>query len=100
MKEYDLTIEGERVYLKKDFLGWRIINPIKIEGKINYINLLFGGYRNLILLIIFILIVVSLYFGVNEIIYSYKLIADNPCKFCSDCMGVKDGLPYNLSLYP
>jgi hypothetical protein len=42
IKETD--IDGERIYLKKSkIFGWGIVHPIKIDGKINWKNLLIGG---------------------------------------------------------
>ena len=42
MKE--IEIEGERIFLKKNkYLGWSVINPYKIDGKINWFNFLTGG---------------------------------------------------------
>jgi len=41
MKE--INIDGERIFLKKDFLGWRTLNPWKIDGKIVWKNLISGG---------------------------------------------------------
>jgi len=38
-----IEIEGEKVYLKKFEGRWRTINPIKIDGKINWKNLIAGG---------------------------------------------------------
>ena len=71
----ELEIEGEKVYLKKDILGYRIVNPIKIDGKINWINLLFGGKRNLVILIIYMVILLLLYIGIKDIMTSCELIA-------------------------
>ena len=42
--------EGERVYLKKDFLGWRVVEPIKDEnGKLIWTRLIFGSKKNIII---------------------------------------------------
>ena len=44
-----VVINQEEVYLKKDKFGWRVIHPIKINGKVNWRNLLVGGsYWNLL----------------------------------------------------
>ncbi len=44
MKEIkEVEINNEIVYLRKTFLGWGVINPIKINGKINWKNLIAGG---------------------------------------------------------
>ena len=43
----------EKVYMKKDFFGWRVVHPIKNEdGSLNWFNMLTGGsWGNLALLI-------------------------------------------------
>lgn len=76
----------DKVYLKKSILGYRVVYPIKNEdGSINWFNLLVGGKANLLFLIILLLVGYTSYLGVNELISNYKLVADNPCEFCSDC---------------
>jgi len=78
--------DEEKVYLKKDFLGWRVVEPIKNEdGSINWFNLLCGGKKGLFLLIGITLICFLLYFGINQLIAAYKEVAANPCNFCTDC---------------
>lgn len=78
---------GEKVYLKKDFLGWRVVHPIKNEdGTINYFNLICGSKSNLVFLLLLLLLATGFYFGVNELISNYKTIADKPCDYCVDCI--------------
>lgn len=78
--------DDEKVYLVKDFFGWRIVHPIRDEnGKTNYMNLFFGGKKNLVILILLILIFTIQFIGTKELISNYKLIADNPCDFCENC---------------
>lgn len=39
-----IIIEGEEIYLEKSkWFGWGVIKPYKIDGKINWNNLLIGG---------------------------------------------------------
>jgi len=39
-----IIIEDEEIYLKKSkWFGWGVIKPYKIDGKINWKNLLIGG---------------------------------------------------------
>jgi len=65
----EIEIEGERVFLKKSFLGYGVVHPIKIDNKINWKNLLAGGsWIKLILIIIFVLIMVGAIFEITEII--------------------------------
>ena len=79
--------EGEKVYLKKDFFGYRVIEPWKNPetGKINWFNFIFGGKRGIFFLIMVLLLAGFFYFGVKELISSYATIAANPCNFCKDC---------------
>ena len=78
--------EEEKVYLKKDWFGWRVVEPWKdpINGKINWMNLLGLNKSNIVFLIVITLLSLGFWLGVNELIAQYKLIADNPCLYCSD----------------
>lgn len=77
---------NEKVFLKKDFLGWRIVHPIRNEdGSWNWFNLLFGSKSNLVFLIILLLVGVGLYFGITDLLEVYKEVATNPCDYCVDC---------------
>lgn len=90
--------EGEKVYLKKDFLGYRVIEPWKNQdGSINWFNLLLGGKRNLFMLLVIILIAVSVYFGIHEQLEQAKKIAENPCEFVDCVQGVSNSLKLNFS---
>jgi len=78
--------ENEKVYLKKDFIGWRVVEPMKTsDGKINWLSVFFGGKRGLLFLIIALVIFGLVYLGINELIANYKMVAENPCEFCEDC---------------
>lgn len=90
--------ENEKVYLKKDWFGWRVVEPYKDEnGKTNWKRFLFGTKKTLITLIIYLLIAVMLYVGIKQLIAGYADIANNPCKYCIDCFK-KDVIPIsNLS---
>lgn len=66
MKKIEVVeIEGKKVYLRKSFLGYKVVYPIKVEGKTNWKHLIAGGsWWNLLkvgILVIVILIVVSEY---------------------------------------
>lgn len=78
----EVEIEGERIFIKRSFLGARIVYPIKIDGKINWKNLLIGSWSNLITIFIYILIAVGIYFGMQEIVQKCQLVLDNPCPYC------------------
>ena len=79
--------DAEKVYLKKDFLGWRVVEPYKNPetGKVNYFNILCGGKKGLFILIVIMLLSGLFYLGINELVSNYKQVADDPCKFCTDC---------------
>jgi len=82
--------QNEKIYLKKDFLGWRIVYPIFEDGKINWVNFLVGGWRNLIALILILLFVFSTFaFYQLQIKHfeSYcKEVIENPIKFCKNTL--------------
>ena len=72
-KTKEVFIDGEVVYLKKDFLGWHVTYPVKIDGKIDYKNLIAGGsWLKLFLVIAFVIIMVL---AINEYV--------NSLRFCS-----------------
>ena len=76
--------EGDKVYLKKDRFGWRIIEPVVDEnGKIIWKNMLFGGYRNLMWLIIIIITILVIAYSYNNDIEAYREVYENPCVYCS-----------------
>ena len=83
--------EKEKVYLKRDFLGWRLVSPIRNEdGSYNWFNLIIGGKRNLFILGMFMFITLLAIFAyshdVNAIKDFYAEIAHNPTTFCNQYM--------------
>jgi len=77
-KTKEVFIDGEIVYLKKDFLGWHITYPVKIDGKIDYKNLIAGGsWLKLFLVILFVIIMIMAIFEyVNSLRFCADLIAN------------------------
>ena len=69
--------ENEKVYLRKDWLGWRVVEP-----PTKWYHYVLGGKRNIVFLIVLIIISAMLYFGIQEMIGAYKIIAKNPCEYC------------------
>lgn len=63
MKQFNLKeikIDGERIFLKKNWIGWKVVNPYRIDGKINWKNLLIGGsWINLIVVMIMSLLLLG-----------------------------------------
>ena len=84
MKIIEQEINGEKVYLKKDILGWRVVYPVKIDGKINWFNLLFGGKKMIVTLIIYLIIAFLIFKGINELTEQCRILANDPCAFCSE----------------
>ena len=90
-----LTMNGEQLHLKKSKLfGWRVVHPIKDEnGKVNTVNLLFGGKGNLITLIFIMIVMASILVGVNMMMDSCNKFTEHPENYiecCSDCGEVND----------
>ena len=64
----EIEIEGERISIKKSFLGWSVVHPIKTDGKTNWKNLLAGGsWIKLGLIIGFIIIALGAIFEVVDL---------------------------------
>ena len=86
--------EKEKIYLKKDMFGYRIVHPIKNpDGSINFANLLFGGVRNLMFLIFFFgilsFLIYAHYHDVAAIQQNYEVISSDPLAWCKDvCKGI------------
>lgn len=84
-KVNEVNIENERLFLRKDFLGWNIIHPNKIDGKIVLKNLIAGGsWLKLGILIVVIIIFIGAAFEystairiANDYILSNQSITSN-----------------------
>lgn len=83
----EIEIEGEKIYLRKDMFGWRVVNPIKnSDGTFNWKNLWFGNRKVIIFTIIWLLIMAFIFYGVNEMLSSCKDMSKNPCNYFNlDC---------------
>lgn len=77
--------DQEEVYLKKDWLGWRVVDPVKHPetGMIIWKNVF--NKKGFLLLIILLLLLGIGYLGFNEQIDNYKKVMSDPCPYCSDC---------------
>lgn len=79
----------EVVLLKRSKLplvgDWARIYPILNEdGSWNYVNLLFGGKKNLIKLILILGVLLVLFLGINDILSGCRTIVETPC--VQDCI--------------
>lgn len=73
----------EVIYFKRDYFGYRIVHPIKNDdGTINWLNLLVGGKRNLVFLIVVLLILGGLLYSYAHDIKEMKDVVENPCDYC------------------
>lgn len=85
--------ESEKVYLKKGILGYRVVHPDKPVT---------GGRRMAVTLLIYLIIAIIIYFGVNELVSGYRDAAENPCDYCSAYQISKSGVfisDESLTLY-
>ena len=82
--------EGDKVYMKKDMFGWRIVHPYRNPdtNKIIPINLIFGGKRNLVVLLVILAFILSMIYifkhDIRELEAHYQDVLANPCDFCLD----------------
>lgn len=85
--EASQLLEADKVYLKKDIFGWRVVDPWKNPetGKINWFNFITGGKRNLAILIGLIIFAGILYGAFHEQVSNYLTVMKNPCAYCHDC---------------
>jgi len=69
--------DGERLFIKKSkVFGWSFIKPCKIDGKINWKNLLIGGsWINVIKIVLILLIVAGC-------VYEYS----NAVRVANECL--------------
>lgn len=75
--------ENEKIYLKKDWLGWRVVEPFRNENnKIIWFKFFFGSKRMIFQLIIYILIGLLFYIGIHEIMSQCSMIMSDPCRYC------------------
>lgn len=81
--------EGEKVYLKKDYFGWRVVEP-----PTKWYHYIFGSKRNVVFLLFIAVIAIGLYFGILELISAYRDVAANPCNYCTNT--IIDNMKINL----
>jgi hypothetical protein len=77
-------LETEEVLIKRSnfpLIGdWqRIYPPLNEDGSTNYTNLIFGGKKNLIKLILVLIVVGLFLYGAYDILHQSKVLMENPC---------------------
>jgi hypothetical protein len=79
------NLDGDTVIMKKSkipILGgdWvQIHPPVNEDGSINYVNLIFGGWRNLKLLIALLIIASLVLFALYEVSRPSVILLKDPC---------------------
>jgi len=80
-----IIVDEDIINLKKDFLGYRIVHPIRNDdGTFNTFNFITGGWRNLITLIIILTIIGVALYGFMQVTDSCRDLAENPCDYFPD----------------
>jgi hypothetical protein len=85
MKLEKIEHNGEVIYLKKDYFGYRIIEPVKDPetNKIIWKNVL--SKKGFLTLGVLLIILLSLYLAFKEQLGNYNKVMDNPCNYCKTC---------------
>ena len=80
----ELPLE-EKIYLKKDFLGWRVVDTVidPSTKKIVWKNLF--NKKGLLMLLFLLFLMGAIYMAYKEQIRNYQTVINNPCYFCTDC---------------
>ena len=90
--------EDTKVYLKKDWTGWRVVEPIMDENKkILWKRLIFGTRKERVFLAFIILIIISGYLAYREQLNNYYSVLNDPCSYCKDCQLHTNQIVKNLS---
>lgn len=72
--------EGEKIYLKKDYFGWRIVNPLRNpDGTWNWVNMIFGGWRNFASLIAILALIGIFMWVYNHDVTAVRAYYENAC---------------------
>ncbi len=74
----------EKVLLKRSRLplvgDWgRIYPPLNENGSINWINLIFGGRKNFVRLLLILAVVVMVFVAFGEVFNSFEAFRSQPC---------------------
>lgn len=85
-KVSEVEVEGEKILLRKDFLGWHRVYPNRDEnGKLIWKNLIAGG--SWIRLFIVVVFVILLILAIIEYSTTTRIALDclnNSCLYCQD----------------
>ena len=74
--------EQDKVYLRKGYFGYRVVHPIKNDnGSINWVNLLVGGWGNLVTLIFLAFVIGTFFYGIYDITHQLHNQTLTVCEF-------------------
>lgn len=77
--------EEEKIYLKKDFLGWRVVEPIIDPETKKFILGNFATKKGFFLLAVLIIFLAICYLAFEEQYINYRNVVNNPCAYCTTC---------------
>lgn len=80
----EVNLNGKRIFLRKGlFKGeYKVVYPNKIDGKINWKNLLIGGsYSNLITIILIVLMISAISYSYYHDQKEFRDLVSDPCKY-------------------
>jgi len=82
----ELTVEGDKIFLKKSkYFNWKVVHPYRIDGKINWKNLIAGGnWFNLL----WIALIIGIILGC---LYEYSVVLKS-LNECSKSLPIKFAL--------
>jgi len=77
-----VAVEGGKIYLKGKGTNWRVVHPIKVDGEINWKNLLLGGsWGNVIKVAIIVGIILFIAWSYKQDMANcIQYTLDNYCK--------------------
>ena len=71
----EVKVNGKRIFIKGGALGYSVVHPIKVDGKINWKNLIAGGsWIKLGILVLIVLIILGF---INEHVSMLRML--NTC---------------------
>lgn len=78
--------QDTKVYLKKDWTGWRVVEPIKDEnGKFLWKRMILGTRKERAFLGFIIFLALVSYLAFDEQLDNYNSVMGNPCAYCNSC---------------
>jgi len=80
-----VILNDEEVFLKKDWTGWRVVEPIFHPETKKFILKNFLSKKGFLVLGFVIFLMTLVYFATQEQIANYHKVMSDPCPYCTDC---------------